>query len=142
MPYSTDALTCVASDVFDGEGHDVALSYEWAIDGEVQTETSDVLTGPFAVGSEIVCRVTPNDGTLDGQMVEATTTILNTAPTMIDIEISPNFGVEANTLLECIANSSDIDNESITTTYEWTDENATSRKWKHIAVKRVCRLSR
>ena len=53
MPYSTDALTCVASDVLDGEGHDVALSYEWAIDGEVQTETSDVLV-TFSVGSEIV----------------------------------------------------------------------------------------
>ena len=124
MTYSTDVLTCVASDVVDGEGHEVTLTYEWSIDGEVQTETSEILSGPFSVGSEVVCRVTPNDGNLDGQTVEASTTILNTAPVMNDIAITPNMGVEANTLLECSSNSSDIDNEAMTTTYEWTDGNA------------------
>ena len=65
-PFSFDTLTCTANDVTDLEGDEVTISYEWSIDGEIQTETSDMLTGPFLVGALIACRTTPNDGKVDG----------------------------------------------------------------------------
>ena len=121
--YSTDTLTCMASEVFDEQGHDVELSYQWSIGLQVQSETSDTLVGPFPVDSDILCRVTPNDGYIDGRTVGSSVTILNTAPVMTDVSIVPNTGVEADALLECISNGSDIDNEGLTTTYSWTDLN-------------------
>ena len=49
-PYSYETLTCTTNDVTDLEGDEVTISYEGSIDGEIQTETSDMLTGPFLVG--------------------------------------------------------------------------------------------
>ena len=74
---STDSLTCTVSDITDLEQDDVTLLYAWTIDGEPQTETSDTLSGPFLVGSDIVCTVTPNDGTVDGQRFSSSTTVVN-----------------------------------------------------------------
>ena len=54
--YSYDTLTCTANDVTDLELDEVSISYEWSIDGEIQTETSNMLFGPFLVGSLISCR--------------------------------------------------------------------------------------
>ena len=121
MAYSTDTLTCTASDIFDAEGQEVTLSYRWSINGTEQAESSDTFAGPFAVGDEVVCEVTANDGNVDGVSVQASVTIQNTVPVMDSVEISPNASVEANALLECSAVSSDVDNEGLTTTYAWTD---------------------
>ena len=117
---STDDITCVVADVVDLEGDEVSISYEWTIDGEVQTETSNMLAGPFAVNSEIICTATPNDTKVDGASASASLVIENTTPVVDAVVISPNINVEANTLLTCAGTVSDIDNETLTTSYAWT----------------------
>lgn len=120
-PYSFDTLTCTANDIMDADFNDVTLSYEWLINSEVQEETSNVLSGPFSVGDSIVCRVTPNDGYTNGVKSQDVVRIINSAPTIDSIEITPAAGVEADTMLTCSAVGSDADNEELTTSYSWTD---------------------
>ena len=109
----------------DLEGDEVTISYEWSIDGEIQTETSDMLTGPFLVGALIACRTTPNDGKIDGDGTEDSASINNTAPTLDTISISPMVNIEADTLMTCEATASDVDDEELTITYEWTQSDGT-----------------
>lgn len=124
-PYSYETLTCTANDVTDLEGDEVTISYEWSIDGEIQTETSDMLTGPFLVGALIACRTTPNDGKVDGDSSDTDTTINNTAPTLDTVSISPMVNIEADTFMTCEATASDVDNEELTITYAWTKSDGT-----------------
>ena len=119
--HSYDTLTCTANDVTDLELDEVSISYEWSIDGEIQAETSNMLFGPFLVGSLISCRTTPNDGKIDGDTSDTDTTINNTAPVVDSISVTPAI-VYADTLLNCEATASDADNEETTIAYEWTNQ--------------------
>ena len=124
-PYSFDVLTCTTDDITDLDENEVTLSYEWIINSQVHTETSNVLAGPFAVDDIVVCRVTPNDGYANGIMSQDVVTILNSAPTIDSIEITPTSDVQANTLLTCSVVGSDQDNEELTISYSWTDSSGT-----------------
>ena len=60
MTSQTSSVTCTATDDVDNDP--LTYSYEWFIDNQVQTETSDSLSGPFSVLSQITCRATTGDG--------------------------------------------------------------------------------
>ena len=62
-----------------------SLSYVWEIDGALTGYTSDTLEAPGS-GSEVVCLVTPDDGTEEGATVRSNgVTIDNTIPTVADV---------------------------------------------------------
>ena len=116
---STDSLTCTASDITDLEQDEVTLSYAWTIDGEPQTETSDTLSGPFLVGSDIVCTVTPNDGTVDGQRFSSSTTVVNSIPMVDSLTLSPG-PIYTDGSITATAIISDIDAEhTVSAIYTW-----------------------
>ena len=98
----------------------VTLVYEWRINGQLQSESSDVLSGPFLVGDLILCRATPDDGKDSGLPLEASVTVLNTDPLIDSIAISPNSGVTSQSLLGCQVSASDVDGGSPTVAYAWT----------------------
>ena len=74
---NTSSVTCVVSSS-DADGDTVTESFAWFVDGNLQSETTNMYSGPFIVGTLLACRSTPNDGKTDGDFAEDTATIQNT----------------------------------------------------------------
>ena len=85
----TGSISCLVS-TSDPDGDPVTVSYEWSIDGVVQSNTTSILSGPFAHPSSITCTATPSDGNDVGTPQSATTSIDNTLPSVSGLNISPN----------------------------------------------------
>ena len=120
---SQDILNCIPNNVSDSDGDAVSLSFEWSIDDIIQSETTDTLVGPFDVDSVVTCSVTPNDGIIDGLITSDSTTIINTDPQIISIEISPNESIFVDSSLDCLVIADDLDGETPVLTYEWSNQN-------------------
>ena len=116
---STDAITCVASDITDLEQDTVTLSYAWTVDGTPQTETTDTLSGPFLVNSDVICTVTPNDGKVDGQRFSSSTVIVNSMPIVDSLTL--NAGpIYTDGTMTATAILSDVDTEhTVSAIYTW-----------------------
>ena len=76
------------------------------------------MSGPFSVGADVTCSVSAQDASSE-TTASATVTIQNTLPQIDAISITPDAGVEANTLLTCTGSASDVDGDTPTITYEW-----------------------
>ena len=114
----TSSLTCTASGS-DADGDSVSFTYEWLIDGQVQSETSNMLSGSFVVGNQIVCQATPTDGKDDGTPVGDNVAIENTPPVIDSVSLSPST-VYTNDTITATATASDVDNgQSLSIYYEW-----------------------
>ena len=98
LPFTSQLdVQCLADGVMDPNDDLVTLSYQWYINGNLQTEVKlDVLTAPFSVGDEIGCHITPNDGFDDGDTLETSIEIPNSLPEIFSVEIDPNTDVEAD----------------------------------------------
>ena len=118
-PNTKDELRCEAS-ATDIDGDNITLSYEWTVDGVAGSSTTDILLGPFTVGAQVSCLVTPDDGEQTGASLSASTQIENTLPTVDAIEILPATAY-ADSLLQCTAQPFDFDDEEITLAYRWTN---------------------
>ena len=117
--YSYQEITCSPTEVFDLEGDEVFFAYQWFINQELQLETSSQLLSPLAVNDDILCVVTPNDSKQEGDAVSATITVENSIPVIDAFSITP---VEAYTdsELSCLAAASDLDQEELNISYQWT----------------------
>ena len=120
-PNSQESITCEAQNVQDIDNDDVTLNYTWLINGVIQEETSNVLTGPFSVQDRIECSVSSNDGRVDGDTLTQEVLIANTAPSLSTIEIIPDQMVYADSTLQCSATGDDFDGENVEILYRWTD---------------------
>ena len=85
----TPTVTCSATGS-DVDNDNLTYTYEWLIDNQSLTETSNMLSGPFIVGSLIACRSTSNDGKTDGNTLEDSAVVENTDPTIDSISINPD----------------------------------------------------
>ena len=100
-------------------------SFGWYVDGNLQLETTNMYSGPFIVGTLLACRSTPNDGKTDGDFVEDTATIQNTAPVVNSVTLNPST-VYTNDTITATAVLSDDDSSqsgSLTANYEWFVDN-------------------
>ena len=128
LPFTSQLdVECLADGVTDPNDDVVTLSYQWYINGSLQTDiNSDTLTAPFSVGDEIGCQITPNDGFDDGDMLETSIVIPNSLPEIFSIEIDPNSDVEANATLTCTVDAYDTDDGVLVGQYEWLDGDGNS----------------
>ena len=100
-------VQCIGDGIMDPNDDEVTLSYQWYINGSLQTGvSSNVLTAPFSVGDEIGCQVT-NDGFDDGETLETSIAIPNSLPEIFSVEIDPSTDVEADMVLTCTMNDTD-----------------------------------
>ena len=76
------------------------------------------LNGPFDQGDVVTCRVTPNDGTDLGSFMESSTTILNTAPVINSVTLSPTENA-TNDIITATVDSTDLDGDILTHTWIW-----------------------
>ena len=115
-------LTCsyAAGDVDPSDS--VTFSIEWYINSQLTPGAGDVLSGPFTQGDLVTCRVTPNDGFDLGSFAEASTNIINTAPTLNSVTLSPSSNA-TNDIITATIDSSDLDGDTLTHTWIWYVDN-------------------
>jgi hypothetical protein len=120
FPTTTDNL--VGSYTFtDIDGDDDSSTYKWYKNGVLisgQT-TSNLPSSNFIKGDIIIFEVTPNDGTISGTSVNSSSiTIINTAPSATDPNITPQPAYTYNNLLGTYT-FVDADGDSDDSTYSW-----------------------
>jgi len=96
VAYTVDDLVCtIVNESSDPDGDPVTYMYEWFRDGELQQTTStteliNVLSfTKTAKGDVWTCRVTPNDGKIDGPSDEDQVTVQNSPPEAQSLTILP-----------------------------------------------------
>ena len=121
--YTNTTLTAspVASDP---EGDPISFSYQWRVNGVLQSPSSNILDGAqyFDRDDLVAVTVTANDPNQSGTPYTASTTILNTAPTSATPSISPTSPIEGldDIICEITASSSDEDVDPIDYIITWT----------------------
>jgi hypothetical protein len=123
-PSTGNTLTAHATDA-DVDGDAVTLIYVWKVNGTtVRTSSStSSLTDTYTLGTvhsgdTITVTVTPNDGTLSGTAVTATTTGADHPPTAT-VTLSPSAPVVGSTVT-ATPTTSDPDGDAVTVSYSWT----------------------
>jgi hypothetical protein len=116
---TNDVLVAVV-EASDADGDAVALHYAWTVDGVVAGGDADTLDGAtaFEHGATVTVTVTPNDGTVDGAPVSASTVIGDIAPEGIVVAITPASPLQGDDLV-CTATASDADGDTLLYAYSW-----------------------
>ena len=113
-------FTCLAGPTSDDDGDTVSEIYAWTVNGTTISATSSTLTGTsFKKNQDLVCAITPNDGTDSGSPVSSNTvTISNSPPTMTGVTLTSSptesTGVQATPV-----GGTDADGDSISYAYAW-----------------------
>ena len=110
-------LTCTYSSS-DADGDPLSETVQWLINGNVDGNTTNTLTGPFGAGDVIICRVVANDGTISSVPVDASVTVNNSAPVVQSIAFTP-ASVYTNDQLMATATVTDPDNDPMTYSWNW-----------------------
>ena len=119
-----DSITCTYSGTDVDPSDSLTYSIDWFINGTQVSGSSDTLVGPFTQGDIVTCRVTPNDGVDIGTFAEASTNVINTAPVVHSVSLSPSVNA-TNDIITASVDSSDLDNDTLTHTWIWyVDGNA------------------
>ncbi|MES2645168.1 MAG: hypothetical protein V4850_37115 [Myxococcota bacterium] len=120
-PTVADTLVCAPGTTTDLDGTTTfSYTYAWTIGGGAIAATSATLTSAdFESGDVVRCRITPNDGTDDGAaMTSAAVTIVNTAPTVASVTLSPS-APDTDDTLTASASGADADGDAVSFTYTW-----------------------
>ena len=115
---NTTMIACTPT-ASDADGDMVTFAYVWLVDGVSQSETTSEFGGPFVVGANVTCLVTPNDGKQDGASEQAFVSVANTLPVVDSINVTPTTVYTSDTLT-AVAVFSDADStQSVSGVYAW-----------------------
>ena len=90
-PTTQDNVTCSYSGSDVDPSDNLTYGIEWFVNNTLVSGSTDTLLGPFIQGDVVTCRVTPNDGADLGTFAEASTTVINTAPVIHSVTLSPSI---------------------------------------------------
>ena len=120
--YTNSNINVVAGNLVDDDGDSVQAFYEWFKNGSLTTFTSTTIQSSDTTKGEVwTVRVTPNDGYQDGSYSENTVEILNSSPDINSLSINAAQATTSASLT-CTGSATDIDGDTITETYLWTNE--------------------
>ena len=106
----------------DADGDPVTYSYAWFVDGVLDpSATGNVFLDSWVVGSEVTCRMTPNDGSANGPYVELSAIVDNTPPTVSSVSLSPTMAYTNDTITASVV-LNDVDGTqagALTANYDW-----------------------
>ncbi|MFK7927380.1 MAG: hypothetical protein AB8H79_04280 [Myxococcota bacterium] len=118
-----DLVLSITKEAEDPNKNDeVQLAITWSVDGQPQADLDGVLTVPAArTKRDETWEVTiiPRDDKLDGETVTASLTILNSAPAVGPITVTPD-GPTTDTDLTAAFDVSDVDEDAVTTAIAWS----------------------
>jgi hypothetical protein len=119
---ANDNLLANASGSSDLDGDVVSYGYAWYQNGALTSHTtSSVPSSSTTTGDVWLVRVIPNDGYVDGDYAEATSTIINSGPQFdVGASITPSSPVYTGTGLICSASASDLDDGILAVSYSWS----------------------
>ena len=126
--YTDSSITVVASGS-DPDGDPVTLNYQWLVNGQAVSETSDTLSGLlfFSKHDTVQAVVTANDGFDNGSpSYSSIITVLNSPPTNLSVVIDPiEADVDRDDLLCAISSlATDADGDPITYSFGWEISNS------------------
>jgi len=114
-----DTVNCTAGALADIDGDGVTPLISWTIDGtEVGTESS--ISSGFYKGDTLTCTITPYDGESAGDAMSASTTVVNTPPSVGLATLSPDPLTTADTPSCVSEGTTDADGDAITMAYTWS----------------------
>ena len=116
---ASSSLTCSYSGFSDADSDSDQSTYSWTIDGSV-VGTSSTLSSGFTGGDDVICEVTPDDGTDTGTVLTDSVTIDNSAPSISSVSVTPSAPGVGDTLTCSYSGYSDADSDADQSTYSWT----------------------
>ncbi|MCB9681076.1 MAG: hypothetical protein H6733_06345 [Alphaproteobacteria bacterium] len=117
---ATDRLTCTYTGFVDPDGDQDVSTYQWTVDGTVQSRTANTLTGVFTEGSEVTCTVTPRADNGVSGLTRSDSVVINTPPGAPVVRIVPTEPGERNDLACSIATAApDVDGGDLTYALAW-----------------------
>lgn len=122
-PRTADDLVAVIDlPATDPDGDPLTYQYAWSVDGAASgASTTDSLpASATARGETWRVDVTASDGWITGPAGSASVTILNTAPGLASVAVTPNPATRSSTLTCTAAGYADADGDADATTYAWT----------------------
>ena len=117
-PTAADAITCGYSSLVDPNSDSVSVSYAWKVNGSGTASTSSSLGASVQRGDVVECTVTPNDPYEQGTSDSASATIVNTAPAVSSVTLSPT-DPDTNATLVANVVASDLDGDAISLSYSF-----------------------
>jgi len=119
-PSAADTLSCDAGTASDADGDVVTLAYAWSINGDDAGVSAASLTGSFEAGDSVSCTATPSDGVDVGSaVVSDAVLILNAAPSIETVTISPDSAVVGDALSCGWSGYSDPDGDPDSSSLAW-----------------------
>ncbi|MFC1775167.1 hypothetical protein ACFLZN_02530, partial [Nanoarchaeota archaeon] len=125
--YTTNDLTCNVSGYSDADNDGAQYYYDWyngtnLTYSTLSASTSNVLVnGNTSKGEIWNCTVTPYDGFNNGTALYDTVTILNSVPSIVSVDVTPD-APNTTSILTCTASGwSDDDGDSEQYVYTWFD---------------------
>ena len=116
--YNDTMLTCSA--IATDADQTVTPTFEWAVNGSMYTGVSlDLATVGASVGDTVTCTANVIDAQGASASLSSIVVIDNRTPSITNLSIVPNAGVEADALLTCSGVGVDLDNDALTWGYEW-----------------------
>ncbi len=120
--YTNTDLTAIGI-ATDEDGDLINFKYQWKKNGiRITGETKQVLeSNNFVKGDIITVEITPNDGKVDGNLLESAPLVISNAiPTMPVVNVKPDSPKVTDDLYFIIESvSTDADNDNITYNYAW-----------------------
>ncbi len=114
-----DTLTCSYTGYVDPDGDTDQSTYSWTVDG-TEVGTSDTLSSGFVHGETVTCTVTPSDGSDTGTALSDSLVVVNTAPSITSVSVSPTTAQVGDTLTCTYTGFSDADGETDQSSYAWS----------------------
>ncbi|MGC6507391.1 MAG: LamG-like jellyroll fold domain-containing protein [Myxococcota bacterium] len=119
---STSSVLACAAAATDADGDSLNSTYEWfGSNGAVLGTGASLNLSPSLVQPDdsINCTVTVDDGDGGLDSDSASVVVINSLPTVLSLEITPDPATTADSLL-AITVSEDLDNQPVTLSYDWT----------------------
>lgn len=123
-PEADDEVECVPS-ITDVDDESLTITYSWELNGNVVGSSSFLNLTPLspAVGDSLLCGVYVSDESWENDYGSETQTIQNSIPEFVSgPNITPAGNVTIEELLTCSAAGFDVNDGSITATYEWFND--------------------
>ncbi len=116
-PGAGDSLSCSWT-ATDPDGGSVSVDAAWLVEGAVVGDGANNLSDAFSKGEEVTCEVTATADSGD-TVRSASVVVVNTAPVVESVTLSPTSGVTKESTLTCSATASDLDGDGFRFTYTW-----------------------
>ena len=121
-PNQNAELTCVGIDT-DADQESTTVTYEWFNSSTLLSSSNPLqLSSTLASSGDVIdCVATATDPSGGSASATASHTVINTAPVINSVTVSPDPATIGQDDLTCTVSGSDVDGDALLYSYEWSD---------------------